>query len=224
MHIFEHMGLLHKFFVLFLWPGAARASGFARQVSLQLSEGAGGQGLGQSPPNMGCSPMLPKQGQRSRSGDSEQGQLGVQWTPDKSMGMRQVQSQAGKPSQGVRVAKLHWQVQAYLQGDSDKEEQGPEMRLLPALSPAALCMDPSPHAHGWGGSGEVAEPGGALRAMKIMEKCRVVSNCQWWPITKPVEIVLLSSPLSFRSGLACTLARCWGFLVTAVKQLLLPIV
>lgn len=46
------------------------------------------------------SPMLPEQGQKSRSDDSDQGQ------PAKSTGKRQVQGKAGKTSQGVEVTKM----------------------------------------------------------------------------------------------------------------------
>ena len=107
-----------------------------------------------------CSPTLPEQGQKSRSGDSNQGQ------PDKSTGMRQVQGKAGKSSQGVGVTE----VQVSLQHGSGKEDQGPEMRLLPALSPEALRLDPGSLCSWVGHRGEVAEPGGALRVMKLMEK------------------------------------------------------
>lgn len=151
-------------------------------------------------------------------------QIWWQWpeSAESPVNARQVHRDETDPKSGWE-AKPRGQSHQTLQGDSDKEEQGPEMRLLPALSPVALCVDPNPHAHGWGG-GRGCRTCDALRVMKIMEKCRVVSNCQWGPITKLVEIILLSSPLSSRSGLPCTFARCWGFLVTVVKQLLLPIV
>lgn len=35
-------------------------------------------------------------------------------------------------------------------GGSSKEDRGPEVSLLPALSPTALCVVPGPHAQGWG--------------------------------------------------------------------------
>lgn len=52
-----------------------------------------------------CSPMLPEHGQKSRSGDSDQGQ------PDMSIEMRQVQDKARNLSQGFGVTE----VQASLQ-------------------------------------------------------------------------------------------------------------
>lgn len=79
---------------------AARGSCSTRQVSLQPSKGAKGPGMGTDLTDEGCSPTLPEQGQKSRSGDSDQGQ------PDKSTGMRQVQGKAGKSGQGVEVTKV----------------------------------------------------------------------------------------------------------------------
>lgn len=91
-----------------------------------------GRGLGRDLTDQGCSPTLPKQGQQSRSGDSDQSQLRVQRLPDKSAGTRQISGQAGKSGQRVGVIKVHGQVQASLQGGFGKDQE-PEMRLLPQL-------------------------------------------------------------------------------------------
>lgn len=43
------------------------------------------------------------------------------------------------------------------------------MRLLQAPPPAALCLDPDSSCLWVGHGEEVAEPGGTLRVMKLME-------------------------------------------------------
>lgn len=87
--------------------------------------------------------------------------------------MRHVQGKAGKSSQGVGVTE----VPASLQHGSGKEDQGPDMRLLPAVSSAALCLHLDPSCLWLGYGEEIAQPGGTVRVMKLVQN-GVASNGQ----------------------------------------------
>lgn len=72
--------------------------------------------------------MLPKQGDQSKSGDSDQGQPRVQQLPDKPVVMRQVQGQAS-----VRVSRFGITEAKVSIWTSSGKNQGPEIRSFSQL-------------------------------------------------------------------------------------------
>lgn len=65
--------------------------------------------------------MLPEQGEQSTSGDSDQGQPRVQWSPDKSAVTRHIWGQAGKSCQQEGDTNRHGQMQVSLRGGSGQD-------------------------------------------------------------------------------------------------------
>lgn len=97
-------------------------------MSLQPAEVTRGQaGTGRDLTKEGHSPMLPKQGDQSRSGDSDQGQPRVQQSPDKPVVMRQVQGQASVRVSRLGITKAGGQAKVSIWTSSGKS-QGPEIR------------------------------------------------------------------------------------------------
>lgn len=151
-----------------------------------------GWGMGIGLNDKGCSPTAPEQGQKSRCVDSDQTSLQGQGRSKVRLGI-QVRGLGSlrcrhpcRVAQARRIKDLRWGFSQFF--------------LLWFFAPWCLMLMGGP----WESSCTIWW---RTQGHEAYGKCGVVSNGEWGP--KPVEIILLSSPLSFRSGLAWQLVSWW---------------